>query len=74
MQISNYLAELSKSTDLYLTKYDLHLTLTYKKSQPKIINYRSYKYFNSDSIASIYLLSSNTIIPNFLALFLVTEK
>ena len=122
MQISNHLAELSKNTDLYLTKYDQLLFLgdfnagvedssvknfcssynltsminrptcyknpekpcidliltncprsfqnscaietglsdfhklvvtvmktTYKKSQPKIINYRSYKYFNSES-------------------------
>ena len=123
MQISNHLAELSKNTDLYLTKYDQLLFLgdfnagvedssvknvcssynltsminratcyknpekpscidliltncprsfqnsctietglsdfhklvvtvmktTYKKSQPKIINYRSYKYFNNES-------------------------
>ena len=122
-QISNHLAELSKNTDLYLTKYDHLLFLgdlnagvedssvknfcssynftsminrptcfknpenpscidliltncprsfqnscaietglsdfhklvvtvmktTYKKSQPKIINYRSYKYFNNES-------------------------
>ena len=123
MQISNHLAELSKNTDLYLTKYDQLLFLgdfnagvedssvknfcssynltsmisrpacykkpekpscidliltncprsfrnscaietglsdihklvvtamktTYKKLQPKIINYRSYKYFNNES-------------------------
>ena len=122
MQISNHLAELSKNTDLYLTKYDQLLFLvdfnigvedssaknfyssynltsminrptcyknpekpcidliltncprsfqnscaietelsdfhklvvtvmktTYKKSQPKIIKYRSYKYFNNES-------------------------